>query len=608
MALTPKQINGIIQTQRAKSRRERGAWDKFRSWYLSEYWRSSVDLPSGAGQTLAEDEVNFETNYPYAYIDTMIANICPTNPQVSVLARREKLREVAQFREALINDTLKRNKTHTLLWKLATNAAICGRGFLKAVWNFNQETVDFFVTDPRFVLYDQSASRWEDIRYLIEVTVLTRAEFERRTKRKGRKGATYNAKVAKKARFGGYPSWLADHVRNQQMINNASKEVYDWVTVYEVYDFEGDGKYYHMLDDVEEPLFMGELPYRHIRNPFTQLIFNDNMVDLGGVSDVKLISSIQERLNEIDTLELWHAHSSTPVLLVNTGLVDNPEIITTALRDANEPGSMVAVMGKANAPLRDLIGQTPTPQFQPSFSQMRERCTQTIEFILGIPQYSRGVVGVADVATEVALADTSTRTRNGRRIKAMEDVIKSLGNATVGLYEEFLNEDTILPIRLTDSREVLEVTRESLGARDSRKPYEHPMDYDYDAVPYSPTENHKLIQLQKIQQYMGLLVESPQVDREKLVVKLLELLGLTDILRKDQPPAPQMPPGMAPPGMMPPGAPDPSMAGGDMPPGVQEPAPVPMPAGGPGSPAATGQPGVAAGFEGAAQGFTGAPF
>jgi len=607
MALTKKQVTGIIQTQRAKSRIERGAWDKYRSWYLSEYWRSSTDLPSGADGGLSEDEVNFETNYPYAYIDTMIANICPTNPQVSVMARREKLRKVAKFREAIINDTFHRNKTHTLLWKTATNTAICGRGFLKAVWNFKQEAVDFFVIDPRYVLYDQSAARWEDIRYLIEVTVLTRPEFERRTKRKGKKGATYNSTVAKKARFGGFPSWLNDNVRNKQMINDASREVYDWVTVYEVYDFDGEGKYYHMLDDVEEPLFEGELPYRYIRNPFIQLVFNDNMVDLGGVSDVKLISSVQERLNEIDTLELWHAHASTPVLLVNTGLVDNPEVITTALRDANEPGSMVAVMGKASAPLRDMIGQTPVPQFQPSFDKMRERCTQTIEFVLGIPQYSRGVVGVADVATEVALADTSTRTRNGRRIKAIEDVIKSLGNSTIGLYEEFLSEETVLPIRLTDSREVLEVTREALSARDDRRPFEHPMDYDYAAVPYSPTENHKLIQLQKIQQYMGMLVESPQVDKEKLVNKLLELLGLTDILLKDQPPAPQGVPGMMPPGMMPP-QPDPSMAGGDMPPGVQEPAPVPMPAGGPGSPAATGQPGVAAGFEGAAQGFTGAPF
>jgi len=606
MSLTSKQLLGIIETHKQRSNQERNIWDKYRSWYLSEYWKSSTDLPAGAGSDLNEDDVNFETNYPYAYIDTMIANVCPTNPQVTVMARRKALREVAKFREALINDTLRRNKTHQLLWKVATNTALCGRGFFKSVWNFNTETVDFFVVDPRYVFYDLAAQRWEDIRYLVEVTVLTKAEFQRRTKKKGRKGATYNAKVAEKARFGGYPAWLRDTIRNKSMLNEASKEVYDWVTVYEVYDFEGEGRYRHMLDGVEEALFEGELPYRYVRNPFTQLLFNDNMTDLGGISDVKLIASIQERLNEIDTLELWHAHSSTPVLLVNTGLVDNPETLTTALRDANEPGSMVAVMGKANAPLRDLIGQTPTPQFQPSFHQMRERCTQTVEFILGIPQYSRGVVGVADVATEVALADTSTRTRNGRRIKAVEDTIRVLGDMIIGLYEEFLDEGTTLPVRLTDSREVLSVTRKSLGARDERSPYEHPMDYDYEAVPYSPTENHRLVQLQKIQQYMPLLVESPQVDKEKLVVKLLDLLGLSEILLTNQPPAQQMPQAAgAPPAGG--GPQDPSMAGGDLPLGTQEPAPVPMPAGGPGSPAPA-QPGVQSGFQGASQGFKGAPF
>ena len=282
-------------------------------------------------------------------------------------------------------------------------------------------------------------------------------------------------------------------------------------------------------------MFEGELPYRHMRNPFSIMTFNDNMTDLGGVSDVKLISSIQERLNEIDTLELWHAHSSNPVLMVNTGLVDNPEQIITALRDATQPGSMIQLMGKANAPLRDLIGQTPVPTLTPSFQIMRERCTQIIEFILGIPAYSRGVVGVADVATEVALADTSTRTRNGRRIKSTEDAVSSLGSKTISLYTEFLPEGSLLPLRITGSREVLEATRNTLALDKKRPNSEGLMDYDYDAVPFSPTENHRLVQLQKIQNYLPILLEAQQVDKEKLITKLLDLLQMNDILATNQP-------------------------------------------------------------------------
>jgi len=587
MPLSGKQIQGIVRTHKTKSRNERQDWDRWRSWYVSEYWGQSSDQPSGStpiGGDLSEG-ISFETNYPYAYIDTMIANICPQNPKITVMARQDKLKGAAQFREALIDDVFRRNKLHTLLWKTSTNVALCGRGFLKVVWNFRRNSAEIFTVDPRQIFFDMSAARWEDIRYLIEVTVLTEAEFKSRAKQKDGNKSAYNNKVADKAKFLGYPTWLKDKTRNHTHINEASTDVYKWVTVYEVYDFEGEGKYYHFLDDVEEPLFEGELPYRYTRNPFIHLTFNENMTDLGGLSDVKLIQSLQERLNEIDTLELWHAHTSTPVMLVNTALADNPEDILTALQEANQPGSMVAVQGKANAPLGDIIGQTPIPGITPAFADMRNRSNQAIEFILGIPQYSRGVVGVADVATEVALADTATRTRNGRRIKQIEDMIRAAAQRIVGLYEEYLPVDTKLPIRLTDSQDVLEVTRETLNMRDERDPGQQPLDYDYVAIPYSPTENHRLVQLQKIQQYMPLLLESPAVDKNKLIVKLLDLLQLSDVLAPAQPATPPaVPPGM--PGMPPAGPPmagADTMAGGALPPGI-EPPPVPTPMGGPGNP------------------------
>lgn len=565
---------------------------------MSEYWSRDEEQPTGSMSvdgTLSED-VNFETNYPYAFIDTMIANVCPQNPQVTVLARRDGLKPAARFREALINDTFRRNSLHSLLWKASTNSAICGRSLMKAVWNFRKNSVELFSVDPRYIFFDMSASKFSDIRYLIEVTVLTEAEFKTRTEKKGTKGALYNKKVADKATFGGFPSFLKDHARDKTYINEASRDVYKWVTVYEVYDFEGEGRYYHFLEQMEEPLFEGELPYRYIRNPFVLLAFNNNMTDLGGLSDVKLVQSLQERLNEIDTLELWHAHTSTPIMMVNTSLADNPEDILSALQDANQPGSMIQIQGKANAPLRDIIGATPVPQFSPSFSDMRARCNNVIEFILGIPQYSRGVVGVADVATEVALADTATRTRNGRRIKMVEDAITSLSERVIGLYEEYLDADSKLPIRLTDSQEVLDVSRETLRLRPQRDPAEEPLDFDYDALPYSPTENHKLIQLQKFQQYFPILMGSPNVDKDKLIIKLLDLLQMRDVLIEGPPPTPAPMPGMAPPmapGLPPEAAQAPGMGGpvegvnvgaGELPPGT-EPAQVPLPAGGPGFPA-----------------------
>jgi hypothetical protein len=263
----------------------------------------------------------------------------------------------------------------------------------------------------------------------------------------------------------------------------------------------------------------------------------------------------------------------------------------TALQDANQPGTMISIQGKANAPLRDIIGSTPMPAFSPQFAEMRARCNQVIEFILGIPQYSRGVVGVADVATEVALADTATRTRNGRRIKQVEDLVSALAERVIGLYEEYLDPDSKLAIRLTGSQEVLDVNRETLRLRPQRDPNEEPLDFDYDALPYSPTENHKIIQLQKFQQYFPLLMQAPNVDKEKLIVKLLDLLQIRDVMMPPPPtPSPSdmaesmagMDAGLPAEAGQPPGVD--SVVTGGLPPGTQEPSQVPLPAGGPGLP------------------------
>jgi hypothetical protein len=596
--LKGEQILGIIKSHKRKQEYDLRRWDKYRSWYLSEYWQKEEDVPQGAGGEYldeGEEDVNLETNYPYAFIDTMISNICPTNPQVSVIARREKNRPAAKFREALINDCFRRNKLHKRMWSAATDGSLCGRAFIKTAWNFDRGTPETFVTDPRHVFFDLAAARWEDIRYLIEVTVLTEDEFQKRAKRKrDGSGANYRKAVVELAKPSGYPQWLEDRTRESEAINSSTKAYYRWVTVFEVYDFVGE-RYCHMLEDVDEPLFEGSLPYRYVKNPFSLLTFNDNKTDLGGLSDVRLIEGPQERLNEIDTLELWHAHTSIPVTVLNKALVDDPEEFMEMLRSANQPGMIAWLTAKNNAPLRDVIGSTPVPQMDPNFEKMRSRCTQIIEFILGIPQYSRGVVGVADVATEVALADTATRTRNGKRIKQMDDLVSDLGKKVVGLYEEFLPRDSELAIRLTDSREVLEVSRKSMLMAENREDGEEPLDYDYDAVPYSPTENHRIIQLKNLEKYLQILMQSKAIDQEKLMAKLLELLQLGDVLKTEEPPPPpgqEQPMGLPPEmaammgggGIAPPGMPGmDNIATGALPEGTDVPI-SPTGVGGPGGP------------------------
>ena len=589
MSLTGEQIKGLIGTHREKSQSELDVWDRHRSWYTSDYNGAPSDRPQGSGGS-ADEDLGMETNYPYAFVDTMVANVCPSNPQVTVRARRKALHGAAKFREALINDTFRRVRFHRTLWGTATSASIYPRSFVKAVWNIRRKSPDFLTIDPRYVWFDLSAGRWEDIRYLIEVTVLTRGEFESRIRKRGKKDGTYNAQTAEKAQYGGYPEWLRDTARDRSMVNEASKDVFEWVTIYEVYDFSEAGRYYHFLADCDEPLFSGELPYRFLRNPFYLLTFNDNLADIGGLSDVKLIAPSLERLNELDTLAIWFAQSTIPFIAMNGGLVDNPEQVKAQFLAGSEPGTVIEIQGKNNARISDIIQTIGSPSLSPEFFGQRDRLVQTIEFVLGIPQYSRGVVGVTDVATEVALADSATRTRNGRRQESVQDLVAWGSRAIMGLYEEFLEDVELMHIRLTDSPETLAVTRQTLEARpllDSMG--EEPLQYDYDAVPYSPTENNKLVQIKNVMQFLQVLMGNPAVDQVRLFAKILNLVEMGDLLRTPDEMAEAAqgaqggPPGA--PGAGPPPGPPPTedtTAGGGMPPGL-EPPPMPNGVGGAGA-------------------------
>ena len=125
---------------------------------------------------------------------------------------------------------------------------------------------------------------------------------------------------------------------------------------------------------------------------------------------------------------------------------------------------------------------------------------------------------------------------------------------------------------------------------------EEPLEYDYMAVPYSPTENNKLVQLKNVQQFFPLLSQAPNVDQQGLIRKLLELLQMEDILKDEeqlkaeaemaQAEAQQTQGALQTPGLQPPGqgGGEDTIATGALPEGAEVPIP-PLGIGGAGHPA-----------------------
>ena len=532
MALDPNTLKAIISAHVSKANKEHATWDRWRAWYRSEFW---------ADQAEGSDALLVENNYLYAFSDTMVASVTPPTPRVTANARASspEAKLAAKYREALINDILDRSNGHELLWKLATMTSVYGRSIVKGVWNFSLDRPDFVVIDPRYFFFDMSASRWEDVRYAIEVTTLTKAEFFARTqtrKQRQARSMQYDPAIARKAQMGSFPQWLQDKEDTSAGLNKEVQNVFEWVIVYEVYDFTND-RYYHMLEDEGEPLFEGELPYAFVRNPFKPLVFTDNLSDIGGLPDSQLVERQQRRLNELDTLELRHAQSSIPVTVINEALCDNPEDFVDQVSNATSPGDVVRLQGRNAAPLQDILSTTPTSALSPDFAVIRERIENTIQFVLGIPEYARGVAGTSDVATELALVDSAMRTRLGRRTKMINGIIKHMAKCVIGLYEEFLEPESEIPVRLTGNKDTFNVSRAHLMARSPEiaeeirrtgGTVEEPLAVDYEIVPFSPTENSKAAQIKKIIQFMEFLAMSPHIDQRKLHAHILDVLDIGD--------------------------------------------------------------------------------
>jgi hypothetical protein len=543
--MNAKQVHTAIKWQVNSWQQERVEQDRYLAWYLGEFWRQineDYEAEDRASEDKGrDDELSVESNYAYAFVDTMIANVCPTNPQVTCEAVHPDKDEVASWRENLVNQTLRRNRSHTLLWDMASHAAIYARGISKTVWDFNDNCPRTFLIDPRNFIWDRSVP-FGQTRYAGDAIPLTKGEFRKRIVSDDNPDGVYEGgpnslaeQVLESA--GQYPAYL---LREHSAERHAKEErdVFEWVVVWEVYDFE-EKKLFHMVEDHEEPLMVTELPFWYFENPYDLLVFNSNLRDSGGLSDVRLIAGLQSRLNEIDSLELWHAHTSIVKLLVQLGALDDSESFTSAMRSPAGPNAMIPVKtSNVEHQLRDLIVPTPTPSFSPSFDKMRERVISQIEFQLAISRYSRGGIGGSDVATELALADTATRTRNGRRIKIVGDVYgTNWAQKYVGLWAQYLQGGFSLdeegppveiPIKKAANQHAELVGAEQLGFGEAHEA-EEDWWFNFECIPYSPTENHKMIQLQQLQQYIAILVQDPQL-RAPVLRKLLELLGLHDLI------------------------------------------------------------------------------
>lgn len=552
----------VLEAHKTKGKQERTEWGE-----LAKMFRGgNAALQSEATNGLVEDDaVTVPSSYAYAFADSLASNVVPTNPAVTINANRQNLDMAARFRTELSNLILRKEKAGEKLWAMTTRTAIWGRCWMKVAWSRAADRPTFRVVDPHYIWADLDADCQEDMQYVIEVVTLTREQFQARVKTKGQeKVQFYSNRLADKVKFGKYPDWVEPESTQTGKTAGVAEDIHrqfsEYCVIFEVYDFRTN-KFYHYADGVAEPLFEGELPYTYVKNPFHLLVFNDNLADLGGMADASLIKQQVKRLEELDSLEMLHIKTSIPSLVLHEGLVEDIEALMDAIEQADGPGLVIPLAAQQGVGINQVMGQTPTVQLPIEWARARATCEENIQFTVGLPSYMRGAVGQADIATELALTDTATRTRNARRQKVIYNVIEWMSKSIVGLYHQFMTPDSELPLRIADNLDEQQVTASMLSFTEGDDPWS----WDYTAHPYTAAEQNEIVKLKQLEVYLPVLAGNPNVDQRKLIGHLLDLLHVPDLLAEPQAAAP---PGAMPGAPPPPGAAGPEAAAG-LPPEMQ---------------------------------------
>jgi hypothetical protein len=480
-----------------------------------------------------DGEAYFDTNYAFMMVDTGRSNVVPGNPQVQILPMADDVDiHRTKTAEALVNHCFRQGKMRRVLGRLNGLTMLQGVSYLKCVYDIQQKTVRYRVV-PRLDLFvDPLAETWDQVGYVIEKTTIPMAEIRRRLE-SGQytpidkmtidqtiemlKTRANSLMYDHTSGSGGATSSWSDWVgrpspRDILQEDNQALKKTDVVVVYEVFDLTGD-RLWHFAGTGLWPMFVSELPYRLVPNPYIPLVYNDALEGTGGISDLELVEPLISQIHYMSAMSVRHAQACVPRTLVNDDALEDPDGFVADLANAAGPGDVVRVKiantGKYSE-LSSIFAHTPQPSLMPEFGTSIQRMEDKLYETLGISPFQRGVVGAGRVATEFALADQANQTRLAERLQCLGDLIEQAARVTLDLYNEYLPHTHRIYLRVQGASQGMVASKETL-------PFYPGVSVSgsllISVVPYSPAEVTRETRLNKMLQLLPMLA---QMDPEAL--------------------------------------------------------------------------------------------
>lgn len=511
-----------ISLHKEENERDAREWRRDMLAYRNKFWAPSKDYTDDG-----PDGSTLQAPYLHSFTDVMVSNIVPPRPAVDIRTRRNAKKEAAKLRTFFVKDMMEKDKVSWKLRRAAALASIMGRSIVKMVWSDKRSRPRARIIPANRFYFDTSAEEWDDIRYAVEVVPLSKPEFQRMCKKSGPgKGGTYPAGLVEelKGEFRALPDWVDDPTGKIE----ASRKAQDYILVYEYYDFVSK-KVYHLVEGRNEPIFQGALPYPHLPNPYHLVTLLDNLTDLGGLSHAQMIREPVSRLNELMTMAFEHTRMLVPTLFLHKDRIDNVEEVVTALDEKRSVNEAIAVETGRQYNMSDVMEWSQTPHVPFDYQRMADVIQELIEFTLALPTYSRGQVGNADVATELALVDTAQKTRNAPLQGVMNETMAWMAHAYLAVASHYLDNDDVSTVYLSvgTGETDVEATVENLDLVSEDGQW----DYDFKAFPYNASDDNSTVRLKKFEAFQDLLLNSEMVDQVDLMLEVLEALGMSHVAK-----------------------------------------------------------------------------
>lgn len=476
---------------------EKKAWDKNLRTFLGDFWTGTT-----VGASEAE-MIKTSTNFVLPLVETALSNTRPANPRVTLNPRTKVDATQVEQGTTIVNYSLQQGGWKDELGVAIYNVVMCGRGPVKTTFDFETDLPITRFIDPRNYFFDRTAQRFDDMKYEIEATLLSKREMERKIE-----AGVYPSWVLEVQSAEAYPNWL---VPGEKKEVGGLRDYQTWFMVYEVYDREA-GMVFHYLPNDKRPILEDKLIFR----PYDLLTFTFNGTDCGGVSEVSLIMANQEEYNWTSTYLLQNLRMNAGGATYYDARLSTTDKQNAQVQLANIIGARIPVNVPSGSRIDEMFFSPMAPPVHPLASQILGSQREGMSYVSAMSDSARAQTIGAKTATEMEHIKQQMLDRLGPRIGRIDSFTEAVAAKQFFLAQRYMSKERV--VQLTGEKEWRTVNPFTLEG----------VDATFDIVAYNPIKKNAAVRLETLRGLVPLVVNNPRVNQGAFLAAIFSDLGMGD--------------------------------------------------------------------------------